>query len=238
MTARFRLFSWMFFVFLILSTFPGASRAQSGAPAPDEEKTQAEQPKDITNDRIFWTLPNYLTVENSAYAPQLSSGQKFKLALRSSFDVVEYPYTAFLAAIGQAENSEPEFGQGVAGYFKRFGTSFTDNTDENIWTAAILPSMLHQDPRYYELGKGGFFRRFGYAVSRQLVTRGDSGRKEFNVSEIAGSAISAGISNAYHPSGDRTLANTMSIWASLFGWDTVSNVLKEFWPDIRRRASR
>jgi hypothetical protein len=186
------------------------------------------------NDRLFWTLPNFLTVENAAQVPPLTAKEKFKLVTRGSFDYVEYPYIGFLSGISQAENSEPGYGQGAAGYAKRYGAAFADNTDENYWTGAILPSLLHDDPRYYQLGKGGFFHRVGYAVSRELITRTDSGHNTFNVSEVAGAAIAAGISNAYHPAGDRTLSNTVSVWWTQIGWDTVSTVVKEFWPDIRR----
>jgi hypothetical protein len=191
-----------------------------------------------SNDRLFWTLPNFLTVENSKQVPPLTSRGKFKVVLRTSFDWVEYPYIGFLAAISQAEDSEPGYGQGAAGYWKRYGASFADNTDENFWTGAILPTLLHQDPRYYQLGKGEFLHRVVYAVSRQFIIRSDLGHSEFNISEIAGSAISAGISNAYHPAQDRTLTNTVSVWWTQVGWDTVGSVVKEFWPDIRRKANR
>ncbi len=191
-----------------------------------------------SNDRLFWTLPNFLTVENAADVPPLAPGAKFKLVLRTSFDPVQAVYIGFLAGLGQAENSEAGFGQGAAGYMKRFAASFTDNVDENLWTAAILPSVFHQDPRYYQLGKGGFFHRIGYSISRQIVTRGDSGKSEFNLSEVLGSATAAGISNLYHPASDRTFANTMSVWLTQLAWDTVSSAVKEFWPDIHRAFSK
>jgi hypothetical protein len=191
-----------------------------------------------SNDRLFWTLPNFLTLENVKQAPPLTSKEKFKVLIRTSFDYVEYPFIAFLAAISQAEDSESGYGQGAAGYGKRYGAYFADNTIENFWTGAILPSLLHQDPRYYQLGKGGFFQRSGYALSRQFVTHSDSGHTQFNFSEVVGSMISAGISNTYHPVGDRTFGNTMSVWWTQVAWDSVASVVKEFWPDIRRKASK
>jgi hypothetical protein len=199
--------------------------------------TEAVTQNDTSNDRLFWTLPNLLAVENAGQAPRLTSKGKFKVALRTSFDLAVYPYVGILAGISQAQNSEPGYGQGAAGYWKRYGATFADNADETFWTTAILPSLLHQDPRYYRLGKGGFLHRFGYAVSRQFITRSDLKHGQFNFSEIAGSAISAGISNAYHPAGDRTFANTMSVWWTQLGWDTVVGIAKEFWPDIRRKTS-
>jgi hypothetical protein len=103
-------------------------------------------------------------------------------------------------------------------------------------TSAVLPSLLHQDPRFYQSSNGRFLHRLGYAVSRIVITRSDSGSAQFNYSEIFGSAIAAGISTyAYHPQADRTLSNTVGVWSSQVGYDTISTVIKEFWPDIRRR---
>jgi hypothetical protein len=200
--------------------------------APDE--TTREQRTGTSDDRLFWTLPNFLTVD-SENIPRLSAGAKFKVVARSAFDYVEFPWYAFLSGLSQAENSEPGYGQGAAGYGKRFGAAIADGTIENFMTAAVLPSILKQDPRYYQLGKGGFWHRTTYAVSRILVTRSDAGTAQFNFSEVFGSAISAGISTySYHPRSDRTVDNTLKVWGTQVGYDTLTLVVKEFWPDIRR----
>jgi hypothetical protein len=218
---------------------PAQQPSQPGAASKeDQSEKKHEEQTGTSNDRLFWTLPNFLTVENAAQIPPLTAGQKFKVVARSSFDPVEYPYVGFLAGISQAQNSEPGYGQGAAGYGKRYGAAFGDNTIENFMTGAVLPSLLRQDPRYYQLGKGGFWHRAGYSISRIFITRSDSGHNQFNISEIAGSAIAAGISNAYHPAGDRTVTNTMSVWWTQIGWDTVATVVKEFWPDIRRKVHK
>ena len=201
----------------------------------DQNSTHQQPEASPKNDRIFWTLPNYLTVENAAHVAPLTVGCKFKLTAKDSFDPVEIPYIALLAGIGQLENSEPSYGQGGAGYARRYGTAFADNTIGNFMTEAVFPSMLRQDPRYYQLGKGGFWRRTGYAFSRLLVIRSDSGRSQFNYSEIAGNAIAAGIASTYHPAQDRSFSNTVTIWGTQIMWDGVANELKEFWPDIHRR---
>jgi hypothetical protein len=83
---------------------------------------------------------------------------------------------------------------------------------------------------------GGFWRRASYGVTRTAVTRNDTGRTGFNISEFAGAGVAAAISNTYHPPSDRTLPHTVQTWASMMGWATVSNVVKEFWPDIRRKV--
>jgi hypothetical protein len=198
-----------------------------------------EQRTGTSNERLFWVLPDFLLIENAKKLPPLSVGAKFKVVARSSFDYIEYPVYAMVAGISQSENSEPGYGQGAAGYGKRYGAAFTDGTIENFVTGAILPSLLRQDPRYYQLGKGGFWRRTGYAIGRIFVTRADSGKIQFNYSEIVGSALSAGISTySYHPSNQRTVRNSLSVWGTQVGYDTISIVFNEFWPDIHRHFSK
>ena len=177
-----------------------------------------------------------MTLENAHGVTSLTTAQKYKLVARTSFDPVEFPFYAFLAGISQADNSESGYGQGALGYGKRFGSNFLDGTSENFFVQAIFPSIFRQDPRYYQDGRGTFWRRTGYAVSRTAVTRTDSGHMRFNISEFAGAAAAAALSNTYHPASDRSVTNTMETWVSMMGWDTVSNMLKEFWPDIRRKV--
>jgi hypothetical protein len=222
---------------------PNPPASQQSQPA--NQSKNARDPKTpatnegTSNDRLFYALPNFLTLENTGQVPPLTAGQKFKVVTRGSFDYIQLPWYAFLAGISQAENSEPGYGQGAQGYGKRFGASFADGTIENYVTGAILPSLLHQDPRFFQSGQGGFWRRTGYAVSRIVVTRTDSGSQAFNFSEVFGSAASAAISTySYHPSADRTLSNTASVWGTQVGYDTVTIVVKEFWPDIRRKLKK
>ena len=209
-------------------------------------------PSGTSKDRLFYALPNFLSLENTGKLPPLTTKQKFAVVARGSFDYIEYPWYGLLSAINQAEDSEPAYGQGWGAYGKRYVTSFADGTIENFITSAVLPSILHQDPRFYHSENGGFAHKAGYAVSRIFVTRTDSGGSQFNYSEIVGSALSAGISTySYHPrstilsspSGprfipsDRTLANAASVWGSQVGFDTVTIVVREFWPDIHRKLS-
>ena len=193
----------------------------------------------LSLDSLFFALPNFLTLENGGNVPPLTTGQKFKVVTRSSFDYIQVPWYAFLAGISQAQNSEPGYGQGAAGYGKRFGASYADGTIENFMTGAILPSVFHQDPRFFQSSTGGFWRRTGYAMSRIVVTRTDSGHQQFNISEVFGSAASAAISTySYHPSADRTWSNTASVWGTQIGYDTMTIVVREFWPDIRRKLKK
>jgi hypothetical protein len=222
------------------------SSATQKPPAADkDDKNKDPQEKDAqaktgtSNDRLFYTLPNFLTLENANQVPPLTVGQKFKVVGRSSFDYVQYPWYGFLAGISQAENSEPGYGQGAAGYGKRFGAAFADGSIENFMTSAVLPSLLRQDPRFFQSGRGGFWHRTGYAMGRVIITRGDSGHSQFNFSEVVGGAMSAGISTySYHPREDRNVRNAASVWGSQIGYDTLTYVIKEFWPDIRRKIHK
>jgi hypothetical protein len=215
--------------------------------------TEQSNPSGTSKDRLFFTLPNFLTLENAGQVPPLTTKQKFAVVTRGSFDYVQFPWYGFLSGISQWEDSEPGYGQGAEGYAKRFGTAFADGTIENFFTGAILPSILHEDPRYFQLGHGSFMHRTLYAMSRNLITRTDSGKNQFNYSEVVGGALSAAISTyTYHPkshvlstpnppyyrfvASDRTLKNTASVWGTQYGYDTLTLVVKEFWPDIRRKV--
>jgi hypothetical protein len=245
---------------------PSPDKPSAGQPAQPVDQTQgqgqakgSQSSKDGTaagtsKDRLFFALPNFLTVENSGNVPPLTAGQKFKVVARGSFDPVQIVWYAALSGISQAENSEPGFGQGWAAYGKRYGAYAADGTIENFFVGAILPSVLHQDPRFFPKTGGSFTNRAGYAVSRIVVTRGDSGHHQFNFSEIFGSAIASAISTySYHPhpgyhpetgvnvpyiASDRTLKNTASVWGSQVGYDTITLVIKEFWPDIRGKLKK
>jgi hypothetical protein len=199
-------------------------------------KSKLEKETGTVNDRIFEVLPNYGTVENAGKLPPLSSGQKFRIATASVFDWAAYPFNGVLAAVAQAKNDPEAWGQGWGAYGKRYGASFADNSIGTYMTVAIFPSMLHEDPRYYQMGKGAFSKRFPYALSRLFVVRTDSGKTRFNYSESLGNATAAALSNIYHTDEDRTAARNANTFAFLILYDGLSNELKEFWPDIRRKV--
>ncbi len=213
-------------------------KVDQGQKSPDDQigKSKLEKETGTVNDRIFEVLPNYGTVETADLLPSLTSGQKFRLATAGVFDWVSYPFNAALAAVAQAKNDPRSWGQGWGAYGRRYGESFADNSIGTYMTTAILPSLLHQDPRYYQLGKGSFAHRAYHGVNRLFVTRTDSGQDRFNISESLGNAVAAAISNAYHPAEDRTAERNVSTFGFLIIWDGVSNEMKEFWPDIRRKV--
>ena len=122
----------------------------------------------------------------------------------------------------------------MEGYAKRYATSYADNFIENFMANATLPSLLHQDPRYYQMGHGGFRRRSWHAVSRVIFTRSDSGQPQLNYSEVVGAAAAAAISTySYHPQSERAFGGVAGVWGTQMGWDAVTFMIKEFWPDLR-----
>jgi hypothetical protein len=208
-----------------------AQSAQSG-------KTQTAD-QATSKDRLFYTLPNFLTLENAGEVPPMSAGEKFKVVTRSSFDPAQFAWYGLLSGISQAENSEPGYGQGAQGYAKRYAAALGDGVIEGYMVGAAMPALFRQDPRYFQSGKGGFWRRTGYAVSRIVITRGDSGNNQFNFSEILGSGLGAGISTySYHPHADKTLRNTADVWGTQMSYDALAFFVKEFWPDIRRKMHK
>ncbi len=215
------------------------------APLPDapQPQTQATRPDSQPNaprhkpseNHIFWIIPNYRADENTAEIKPLTSGAKFKMAFDDSFDPSAFMVAGVFAGIAEAERQYPAFGTGAAGLGKYYGGAFADQAIGNMITEAIFPVALHQDPRYFVRGKGGFWRRTGYAISREVIIRNDDGANHFNTSEIAGNAVAAGISNIYYPAANRTLGSTVNKWGEQIGLDTLFNVMKEFWPDVRDR---
>ena len=224
--------------------------APAATPAAGQEASKTDEQKKndhnakpdaaaTSKDRLFYAMPNFLTLESTEHVPPLTSGQKFKVVARGSFDPFQFAWYGLLSGINEANGSEPGYGNGFQGYAKRYGASFADGTIENFMTGAVMASLLRQDPRFYAKTEGGFMHRVGYAVSRIFITRGDSGRTEFNASEIVGSALSAGISTySYHPHADKTLDNTLSVWGTQVGYDTITTVIKEFWPDLRKKFGK
>src|SRR6266702_237009 len=217
-----------------------SARPQDGAeknkPGETVGKSKLEKETGTVNDRIFEVLPNYGTVENANALPPLTTGQKFRIATASVFDWGAYPFNGALSAIAQARNDPKEWGQGWDAYGKRFGASFADNSIGTYMTVAVFPTLFREDPRYYQLGRGGFRRRAYHAVNRLFVTRTDSGHERFNYSESIGNAVAAAISNIYHVPSDRTASRNATTFAFLIIYDGLSNGLKEFWPDIRRKV--
>jgi hypothetical protein len=198
---------------------------------------QENTPPGTEDKRILWFFTNHRTSDDSAVLGGLSPGGKLGIAWGDATDRAIFLQTAFISGIGQVTNGNPSFGQGMEGYAKRFGTAYADFAIENVLTEGIFPTLLHQDPRYFRRREGTGRSRLGYAISRLFITRADSGRNQFNCSEVVGSATSLAISNAYYPEG-HSFGNNIGRYAVQLGFDAASNVLKEFWPDLKHKLPR
>jgi hypothetical protein len=189
-------------------------------------------------DRIFGFVPNYTTIEGATRILPVTNAQTFKMATQDSFDPFAFPLYAFVAGFDQLTNAEPTWGSGWNGYAKRYGAALVDNTLCSLFTTAVMPTLLQQDPRYFTMGTGGVARRVGYAASRSLITRSRTGKREINFSEIIGTAMVASVANFYYPASEHTVPDTLVRWGTQAMWDSVANELKEFWPDVRRKVHK
>jgi hypothetical protein len=160
---------------------------------------------------------------------------KFFLFARDSFDPVTFLNAGFNAGLDQAGNEDPTFGQGAAGYGKRFGADFADQVSFQFFKDFAYPSIFSEDPRYYRLIEGGGGRRLLHALEHSVVAHHDSGNVMFNYSEWLGTASAVTLSNLYHPGHRRGFAPA----AELVGYNVLIDMgfdtLREFWPEISRK---
>jgi len=203
---------------------------------PIERKTANSEGKQTK--RMFGIIPNFSAVSAHTEVPALSARDKFVLATKDSGDYSSFIWSGLQAAQSMALRSYPELHQGAAGYGRYYWRAFADQASGSFFTEAIVPALTHEDPRYYTLGYGGFFRRARYALSRVVITRTDSGRNTFNLSEIAGNGMEAGLANFYYPPQERSFHNTAVNWATQLEAASLNNLFREFWPDIRRKVLR
>jgi len=187
---------------------------------------------------MFGVVPNFAAVDANTELPPLTAKGKFILATQDSGDYSSFIWTGIIAGQSMALKSYPELHQGLAGYGRYYWRAFVDQASGSFFTEAIVPALTHEDPRYYTLGHGGFFRRAGYALSRVVVTKTDSGGSGFNYAEIVGNGMEAGLANFYYPPEERGLRNTAVNWAAQLEAASLNNIIREFWPDIRQKFLR
>ena len=207
-------------------------QSMPSAPVPQSNATQEYDHTDKQTSRILGIIPNFRAVSANVQLPPQSIKDKFVTASEDSFDYSSIVLPAFVAGVNLGRNNTPEFGHGGVGYGRYLWHSVVDQTSENYMVEFIVPSLTREDTRYYTLGSGGFTKRAGYALSRAVVTRTDSGHRTFNVSEVFGAGAAAGLSNLYYPHPERTVSNTMDQWGLDVGIDAFTFMVKEFWPDI------
>jgi hypothetical protein len=170
-------------------------------------------------------------------APPLSSKQKFQLMARTMIDPFTFASAGLTAGLGQATNSFDEYGQGAAGFGKRYGAALLDNADSNFFSNFFYPSLFKQDPRYFRMGEGTKKARTWSALEQEFVARKDSGGHTFHFSNVLGALTAGGISNAYYPQSDRGFGLTMGRAGTALGYGCLGDLFLEFWPDIQGKLS-
>jgi hypothetical protein len=217
---------------------PAKPASSDGPPAvlpsqtPPNSTNPAEPEKQ--DKRVFGVFPNYRTTDGNVAFQPISSKQKFLIGLKDSFDWPVYLTGGAFAALYQIEDQNPSFGQGMKGYARRYGTALADQVIGNMMTESFMPALLHQDPRYFRIGRshGSAMHRAVYAATRIFVSRTDSGGKQFNYSEWLGNSAAVAISNAYYPD-TRTVGDNIERLGIACATDAFSQVMKEFWPDVK-----
>jgi hypothetical protein len=176
--------------------------------------------------RVFGFIPNFYTVYDHNAAP-LTTKLKFELALKVSIDPVTFAGTGFLAGLNQASDY-PKYGQGLKGYGQRFGAIYTNDLTDIMIGGAILPSILHQDPRYFYQGTGTTRSRLWHALSSPIICKGDNGLWQPNISSLGGYLTSGAIANAYYPPSNRGVGLVFRTFGVDFSANMANGILQEF----------
>ncbi len=184
--------------------------------------------------RVLGVVPNFGTTYLWD-AASLTAGQKMGLALRSAVDPFTFAAAVLVAGSHEVLDDEPGFQWGAAGFGQRAGAAYLDAFDGNLIGGGILPALLHQDPRYFRMGRGGFRHRLFYAIEATVVCRGDNGRNEPNYSNIGGNLAAGAISNLYYPEQNAGAGQTVLNGIIVTAENTAGGIFDEFWPDISRK---
>lgn len=201
--------------------------SQPEAPAQPGVSASKQQPK-----RILGVMPNYRAISAGAIPPPPTAKEAFKIATENSFDYSAFVFVGITSALAEWSDAHPQLGDGFTGYGRYYWRGWVDKTDGNYLVIFALPTILHEDERYYAMGEGGFWKRSIYAASRVLITPNYQGHNTFNAAEILGRGVAQGISLSYYPSQDRNLGALAVKFGYAIGRDALSNVFREFWPDI------
>ena len=226
------------------TTAPASQSDAQTAPAPstptteEERRKQAQEQLDSQlHQRVFAVMATFNTTANKDALP-LSTGQKYELFFKSATDPWPFVLTAFGAGIDQAENSFPEYGQGVQGYAKRYGAAYTDYFTGNLLGNAVLASLLKEDPRYFQKGTGSFSSRALWAAGGTVWCKRDSGTWGPNYANVVGNLIGGAISNFYYPASERTVGGTLGRGFAVTAQAIIGSEIIEFWPDMVRYHRR
>jgi hypothetical protein len=207
---------------------PGAENVvQPGPNLQQNPPLPGQQPK-----RILGIMPNFRAVSAGATPPPPTPKQNLIIATKNSFDYSAFVFVGITSFLAEATDAHPQLGKGVSGFGRYYWRGYVDKTDGNYWVIFVLPTVFHQDERYYALGQGGAWKRLTYSATRILITPSYHEHNSFNASEIFGRGIAQAISLSYYPSQTRTAGALAQKYGYALGRDALTNIFREFWPDI------
>ena len=209
----------------------GQPQEPTGKP-PDQVKNQSTAPAHEQPKRILGVMPNFRAVSAGQIPPPPTARQAFRIATQNSFDYSSFIFVGVTSGLAEASNAHVQLGHGIAGYGRYYWRGLVDKTDGNYLVIFALPTVFHQDERYFAMGEGSFWKRFSYSVSRVAITPNYQGRPSFNASELLGRGIAQGVSLAYYPSKTRTAGAIAAKYGYAIMRDALTNAFREFWPDI------
>jgi hypothetical protein len=226
------------------STTPSANPDTQTPPSPtppmteeERRKLAQEQLKKQEKQRVFAVMATFNTTANRQSVP-LSTGEKYQLFFKSATDPWPFVLTAFGAGIDQADNSFPQYGQGVEGYAKRYGAAYTDYFTGNFFGNAVLAAWWKEDPRYFQKSTGSFKSRALWAASGTVWCKRDNGTWGPNYANVVGNLIGGAISNFYYPADERTVGGTLGRGFTVTAQAIIGSEIIEFWPDMVRHHNR
>jgi hypothetical protein len=217
-------------------TSPVQSPGTSTPEESERQKAQQQLDKQL-HQRVFGVMATFNTTNNRDALP-LSPKQKYELFFKSASDPWPFVLTAFGAGIDQAENSFPEYGQGVEGYAKRWGAGYTDYFTGNLLGNAVLASWFREDPRYFQKGTGSYTGRALWAAGGTVWCKRDNGSWGPNYANVLGNLMGAAVSNLYYPASDRTVGETLERGFTVTAQAIIGSEVIEFWPDMVRHHRR
>jgi hypothetical protein len=177
--------------------------------------------------RVLGVFPNFYTSYIWKAEP-MPAGQKYKLAGRALVDPFTFLIIAGIAGAEHFNGTYPGYGSGIQGYGKRYAAAYGDALTARVVGSAILPAVLHQDPRYFYQGSGGVRSRTWHAIASTFVCRGDNGKTQPNFSHMLGSLAAGGVANAYHPESSRGIGLTFETFGITTGANAIGNLFREF----------
>jgi hypothetical protein len=222
-----------------------AAQSNSSTQAAEQESAAEKAKRDLAEEqlkaqekqRVMGVMATFNTTRNQDALP-LSPGQKFRLFFKSETDPWPFLLASVVAGIGQADDSYPAWHQGWKGYGRRFAGAYSDAFIGNFFGNAVLPTLMKEDPRYFQKGTGSGKKRFLWAAASTVWCKRDNGKWGPNYANVGGNLIGSAIARIYYPASERTVSDTITDGLTVSAEGIVGAEVIEFWPDMVRHYRR